>query len=219
MSACCVGDASADFNLAGCVSDNISGETVPMTQLAPLFAGLNSTNVTLDQSAAQDCINGFASLSCGNNSSGTLAMLSATCSSALVAGLAAGGTGCLSTFDCPSGTYCGPITALDANYVPQVAAGGGTCLALLGLGDTCADDGYSTDCDNHSSLTGGVYCAANSMCESSKTSGNDCSDTEQGQECDSGQCVYNTVTTDYDCQPTSPFEYYLDSNECSVFAE
>jgi hypothetical protein len=213
MATCC----DNMFMTASCEQNLALAKEVPFTNLALLYAGLDSTNVTLDTNAAAQCISGMSALSCASNTATVLSTLSATCSAALMPHIALNGAGCLTSFDCQAG-YCGPIQGYDPNYVPSVPDGGGTCMPLLSEGDVCMDQNFSTECTYQGGLTSGYFCSTENpnynQCEPAVATGEPCG-TGVDQECTSGDCAY--VAGAYTCVSSSSFEQPNQMNLCDNY--
>jgi hypothetical protein len=217
LSICCAGQGT--YDQADCEETSIASEWVYYTNIGLLYAGLNSPNVTLDTATAQACITGMFNLGCGNNSASALVALAQQCSSALIPGLQAGQTGCQTSFDCPSGTYCGPILSLDGDSIPQVSAdpANNSCLPLLAPGSACQDYAYSTECSSQG-LPGGIEaCLGNPMagipltCQAALADGSSCGYADTGEQCASGVCDGLSVT----CDESTPMTGYGGSDACT----
>jgi hypothetical protein len=217
---CCQNDNPGEtFNVTSCISTFTADELVPNTNLGLLFAGPTSTNVVLDQTQANACLAAMSGMGCGLDLYTDYENLFDVCSSALVPQLPAGGTGCLTSFDCESGTFCGPITSLDANFVPQVDPLNSSCLAVGGNGSTCTDDGYSTDCQYLGVQGAGqLYCDPSGTCMPAANSGSPCP-SGQPQQCTTLLCVDPTLGTGgpFSCQPNGAFENYEDFSLCATY--
>jgi hypothetical protein len=203
------------FSTAECEGNLADVGTVPFTTLGLLFAGVASTNVTLDQTAAASCIAAFSTLSCGDNDASVLAALNATCTGALEPGLAAGGAGCLTSFDCPGGTYCGPITGNSPSNGDPTLGPTPSCIPLGTQGSACEDEVYSSDCAYQGDATG-LYCSSNNQCAAALPTNDSCDDTAQNEECTSGLCVDLMPGTfsDYTCEGEAPLFVVNGENVC-----
>jgi hypothetical protein len=220
MARCCAGDAS-NFSTAICIADLEEGESVPLTELALLYAGLTSTHVTLDLTTAASCIQQMGALPCGFDSANSLLTpLVNICSAALVPQLVMNGTGCLSSFDCPAGTYCGPIESLDENDVPFPPPGGGSCMQLVAIGSDCTDVGYSSDCTYQAGPAQQAFCGPDAggitTCQPAVSSGSQCP-TGESEQCSSLQCLQVNDAGTLECEPGADFtNLYGSENICTL---
>jgi len=222
MATCCARDGGS-FNTTACENVFDADETVPLTNLGLLYAGTTSTHVTLDQGTAEQCLTLMSAMGCGSDTAAAYAKLFNTCSAALVPTLPQGGTGCLTSFDCEPGTFCGPIAGLDANFVPEVDPTTSSCLPLATSGAPCVDNGYSTDCQylGLGTSTGQLFCGTSGggtarSCQPAVANGAACGSGET-QQCTSGLCVDVNLAGTFDCEATAPFVNYEDYSVCATY--
>ncbi len=224
MATCCQGSNPGEvFDTSECVDVFTADELVPQTNLGLLFAGASSPHVTLDQEKAQKCLSLMSDMGCGSDTAAAFKTLYDTCSSALVPQLAEGGAGCLTSFDCPTGTFCGPIASVDDNFVPQVDPSSSSCLPLATAGNACKDDGYSSDCQHLGLLSASdqLFCGATgdagaTTCQPAVSTGSACSSAET-EQCTSGLCVDVNLGGSFTCTTTAPFENYEDYSVCATY--
>lgn len=145
---CCMVPA-ADWNqtgTSGCVStlDTMGG----VLGLGGFASALESGHVEYDASAAKNCLDHVYSFSCGAVPASAIAFTRDVCFGAMHGTLGAGAGPCVSSLECASGLYC------------RVVSGGGpgTCVALQGQGQACADTTASTDCTYLGNGTPALFC-------------------------------------------------------------
>jgi hypothetical protein len=223
MSECCVGDASAKFEMTNCVNSNYDTFITPLLTIGPIIkAGIGSKQHTLNEANAAACLAGIEALACTTNPASTLDNLVTLCNSAFTPLATIANPSCESAFDCPSGTYCAPL-ALTSDFVPYVSADGGvgTCVALKTTGQPCADYSYSTDCNYQGAQVNALYCNPNAaggtpLCEAPSPTGSTCPNTDYNPECQSGQCV-EAPDANVTCVTTVPFDLFYGANECQTY--
>ena len=152
----CCGGADAGFNVAACNQDLTHSLVVSPTTLGLLLGGIQSDNYVFDQAKATTCLNEIEALTCDTNAAGVLNKITTDCAAVYTGKLGQSATGCKSSFDCTTGTYCAPLANGSGNSLPQ--DGGGTCSPLSGKGERCVDTVYSSDCTYLGSGSPGLFC-------------------------------------------------------------
>ena len=218
MSTCCVGDASTTLDTTACTADGVDTQSIPLTTLGLIISGLPSAGVEFDSAQATTCLDAIAALSCTTNTNTAVNAVATACAAAYTPKLVAGQTGCKSSFDCPSGYYCGPLSAPTSatHYLALPPAGGGTCTLIQSLGSPCVDTAYSTDCNYLGTQVDKAYCgptdAGTTVCTT--PSATDCSNSYYNEECVSGQCL-DQVDGAVTCVTSVPFTIIFGNDECS----
>jgi hypothetical protein len=143
---CCGFDGGAGFNVAGCVHDvaSVGGA------LANIGAAqVDSGNIALDETSAQDCLSDIASFNCDTLQDPLWANSLTACSTALQGQVGVNAGQCTSYWDCTAGSYC--LNAADG--------GPGHCVTLSPEGGACSDFVNSTDCSYKGVGDPPQYCA------------------------------------------------------------
>lgn len=218
---CCNGLDAGPFDYNTCASSVSKGGVEGSNIDLSVVEVLNGNNLTLDNTAAQTCLAGLATLSCPIITSMEWKSVADNCMNAVTGTLAVNGS-CIRPIECQKGEYC--------NYLVEAGTtdGGykyGLCANLLGQGVKCGQSApyyvvnttysseecgykgwpkpkfcnYDTDpnkagffCDNP--RTNGTVCYADNECASEL-----CVDVTDAGTCNSGTCQ---------CQNTQDFSIF-----------
>jgi hypothetical protein len=211
MQSCCGVDGGA-FSIADCVMSQTDSYALPTTDIGLIFGATASPHHTFDAVQAQTCLTDLKALQCGANTAGALNNVSAACSAVYTGLLGQGDTGCRSSFDCASGTYCGPINSFGITS----AADGGTCLPLGSIGAPCVDQDYSSDCTYLGSGSPGAFCSASNVCAPSQLTGTDCSNPGYAEQCVTQICTFDSTNAGT-CAGSELFTQPAGTDFCPAF--
>jgi hypothetical protein len=178
LEACCNAEDGGVADASGFVSSCVSS-LGPFSVSGNLnLANTASPNVVYVPSKAKECLDQLAATPCGTVSAGQSELNYLTCASAIQGQLAVGSGPCTSSFDCASG-YC--------------PTDGGTCTALGGVGASCKDTTYSTDCTYLGNGDPLVYCSADGgTCQADLPNGSTC---VEYQQCNSQVCFFGSSSS------------------------
>jgi hypothetical protein len=141
LETCCGADAG-NFNMAGCVSDNVQGGW-ELSLPFPLDV-LDAGHVALDPTASADCIAKIGNFACPTSDAGAYGAITTACFKALQGTIPIGQGPCTSPFECASGSYCTTVDAGDSGP-------GTACEPLLTVGQPCGNTLHDTACSDHGS--------------------------------------------------------------------
>ncbi len=212
---CCNGADAGTFDFNKCVQTaGLSAWNGSNAELTGEI--LARGNVQIDNTAAQTCLAGLATLSCPVVTSGEFTTVTDSCYAAATGKLAVGAN-CVKTIECQKGEYC-KFAGVDAG---KTDAGStlGACANLIAQGQTCGqtppygDPNYlSTECAYKGWHSPAEFCdydtfpdASGYKCQSLRTNGSACF---FDNECSSSLCgnlFQNCVQTACSCQTSRDY--------------
>jgi hypothetical protein len=222
LATCCAEpDAGVAAFVATCVQEYAEYGGVADVNLANTHGG----HIKYDSTAAAKCFADIKAISCGSYTSAEEKAALSDCTAAMVGTIDAPKGGCTSSWECAPTGYCagsaGSLTPLydnDGKLVGDAGAPTGTCTALRGVGDSCTDLNFYTDCTYVGNGSPDNFCNPNEAgtagsCVLDYPTGSAGAGCLYNQQCQTELCIYGVG-----CESSSTFSDPGDASViCSSF--